>query len=148
MKTTTETVNAVDQLNSFLRGELSAVETYDQAIAKLVDEPAIVGKLEACRLSHQKRASLIREEITRRGGEPAEGSGPWGTFAQLVEGGAKLFGKKAAIAALEEGEDHGRDDYKAELEEMSADLRTFVETKLLPDQLHTHDVLSNLKHTL
>ena len=148
MKTTTEIANSVDQLNSFLRGELSAVETYDQAIAKLVDEPSIVGKLEACRLSHQKRVTLIRDEITRRGGEPAEGSGPWGAFAQLVEGGAKLFGKKAAIAALEEGEDHGRDDYKAELDEMSADLRAFVETKLLPDQLHTHDVLSNLKHTL
>jgi hypothetical protein len=148
MKTATETANSVDQLNSFLRGELSAVETYDQAIAKLADEPAIVGKLEACRLSHQKRASLIREEITRRGGAPAEGSGPWGAFAQLVEGGAKLFGRKAAIAALEEGEDHGRDDYKAELEEMSADLRTFVETKLLPDQLHTHEVLSGLKHAL
>jgi len=139
-----ETKDDVTQLNSFLRGELSAVETYDQAIHKLGDDPAVSGKLENCRTSHQLRVTLLREEIRRRGGQPSEGSGPWGAFAQLVEGGAKLFGKKAALAALEEGEDHGRDDYKAELEDMSPDLRRFVEAKLLPEQLRTHDVLSGL----
>jgi hypothetical protein len=140
----TATKDDLTQLNSFLRGELSAVETYDQAIAKLGDDPAVSSKLENCRTSHQLRATLLREEIRRRGGEPSEGSGPWGTFAQLVEGGAKLFGKKAALAALEQGEDHGRDDYKAELEGLSPDLRRFVEAKLLPEQLRTHDALSGL----
>lgn len=140
----TETKDDITQLNSFLRGELSAVETYDQAIAKLGDDPAVGGKLDNCRTSHQLRATLLREEILRRGGEPAEGSGPWGAFAQLVEGGAKLFGKKAALAALEQGEDHGRDDYKAELAGASSDLRRFVESKLLPEQLRTHDALAGL----
>lgn len=146
MKTATET--DVTQLNSFLRGELSAVETYAQAIAKLDDEPALRASLEDCRMSHQRRAALLREEIARRGGEPAEGSGLWGAFAQLVEGGAKVFGKKAAIAALEEGEDHGRDDYRAELANLDPDLRRLVETQLLPEQLRTHDTLSALKHKL
>lgn len=140
----TATKDDITQLNSFLRGELSAVETYDQAIAKLGDDPMVHGKLENCRTSHQLRATLLREEILRRGGEPAEGSGPWGAFAQIVEGGAKLFGKKAALAALEQGEDHGRDDYKAELEDLSPELRRFVEAKLLPEQLRTHDALSGL----
>lgn len=139
-----ETKDDITQLNSFLRGELSAVETYDQAIAKLGDDPAVRGKLDNCRTSHQLRATLLREEIRRRGGEPAEGSGPWGAFAQLVEGGAKLFGKKAALAALEQGEDHGREDYRAELDDLSPELRRFVEGKLLPEQLRTHDALSGL----
>jgi demethoxyubiquinone hydroxylase (CLK1/Coq7/Cat5 family) len=138
----------VTQLNSFLRGELSAVETYAQAIAKLDDEPSLRAKLEDCRLSHQRRAALLRDEITRRGGEPAESSGLWGAFAQLVEGGAKVFGKKAAIAALEEGEDHGRDDYKAEIDNQDSDLRSFIESKLLPEQLRTHDTVSALKQAL
>ena len=140
------TSDDLTHLNSFLRGELSAVETYDQAIEKLAGEPSILRKLADCRASHQKRVSILREEITRRGGEAADGSGVWGAFAQLVEGGAKLFGKKAAIAALEEGEDHGRDDYKRELDNLSADVRRFVESELLPEQLQTHDVLSGLKH--
>lgn len=139
-----ETKDDITQLNSFLRGELSAVETYDQAIAKLGDDPAVRGKLDNCRTSHQLRATLLREEIRRRGGEPAEGSGPWGAFAQLVEGGAKLFGKKAALAALEQGEDHGREDYRVELDDLSPELRRFVEGKLLPEQLRTHDALSGL----
>jgi uncharacterized protein (TIGR02284 family) len=135
----------VDQLNSFLRGELSAVETYDQAIEKLADEPQLAESLRDNRDSHARRAAMLRREIEKLGGEASDDSGVWGGFAKLVEGSAKLFGKKSAIAALEEGEDHGRDDYLAELREASPELRELVENELLPEQLRTHDVMSNLK---
>jgi hypothetical protein len=138
----------IQHLNSFLRGEISAVQTYDQAIEKLGDEPSLSGKLEDLRSSHEQRAEILREEIVRRGGEPAEGSGVWGGFAQLVEGSAKIFGKKAAIAALEEGEDHGRDDYRSELEELSPETRRMIETRILPEQHRTHDAMSQLKHAM
>ena len=138
----------VSHLNSFLRGEISAVETYGQAIEKLEDDPGIGATLANCRASHEKRVAVLREEIRRRGGEPAEGSGAWGSFAKLVERGAKVFGTKSAIAALEEGEDHGRDDYKSELDELSPDVRRLVESELLPEQLRTHDALSALEHSL
>ena len=148
MPTTHEVKTDIDHLNSFLRGEISAVETYGQAIEKLEDQPAVASTLANCRASHEKRVAVLREEIRRRGGEPAEGSGAWGSFAKLVEGGAKVFGAKSAIAALEEGEDHGRDDYKRELDELSPDVRRLVESELLPEQLRTHDALSALKHSL
>ena len=135
----------VDQLNSFLRGEISAVETYTQAIDKLSDEPNVRAKLAACRESHSQRAALLKAEVQRRGGTPADGSGAWGSFAQLVEGGAKMFGRKAAIAALEEGEDHGRDDYRSDLSGLSPEVRRLVESQLLPKQMQTHDIVSNLK---
>jgi uncharacterized protein (TIGR02284 family) len=135
----------VDQLNSFLRGEISAVETYDQALAKLADRPELARVLRDCRESHQRRIELLRQEIVRSGGEPATGSGVWGGFARLIQGGAKAFGDKAAIAALEEGEDHGRDDYHRDFDELSPALRALVESKLLPEQQRTHDALSNLK---
>ena len=48
-------------------------------------------------------------------GSPTDDSGPWGAFARLVEGGAKMFGEKAAISALEEGEDHGLKLYRDEI---------------------------------
>lgn len=143
MKSATEV--DVRQLNSFLRGELSAVETYQQAIAKLLDEPVLRAELNECLLSHQRRVELLRAEIVRRGGEASEGSGAWGAFAKLVEAGANVFGRKAAIAALEEGEDHGRDEYREELAGLDSETRTFVESKLLPEQLRTHDKLSALK---
>jgi uncharacterized protein (TIGR02284 family) len=138
----------IDQLNSFLRGELAAVKTYDQALAKLGDEAGINDTLLSCRSSHQQRAQVLREEISRLGGKPADDAGAWGSFAQLVEGGAKAFGKKSAIAALEEGEDHGRDEYQEDLEELSPPVREMVRSQLLPEQLRTHDALSTLKHQI
>ena len=137
--------NDIDKLNSFLRGELSAVETYDQAMQKLADEPAVMMSLQQSRTSHLRRADALRAEIRRLGGDPADSSGVWGGFAKLVEGGAKLFGKKAAVAALEEGEDHGRDDYKRELDALTPQVRAFVQAQLLPEQQRTHDALAQLK---
>lgn len=148
MKNTTNASDDIDQLNSFLRGEISAVETYDQAISKLADEPALAESLRACRASHDRRVTALRGEIQRLGGDPADGSGVWGAFAKAVEGGAKMFGKSAAIAALEEGEDHGRDDYLGDLEKLSPAIRSFVQTQLVPEQKRTHDALSRLKSTL
>lgn len=135
----------VKQLNSFLRGEISAVETYNQAIKKLSAEPQLSSKLEGARNSHQQRVELLRSEITRLGGEPAEGSGVWGSFAKLTEGGAQMMGQKSAIAALEQGEDHGRDDYRRELDGLSPETRRMVETRILPEQMRTHDTMSELK---
>ncbi len=135
----------IQQLNSFLRGEASAVETYDQAIEKLSDEPAVATELQQCRASHQKRVELLKQEVTRLGGEPAPSSGAWGSFAKLIEGGAKAFGKKSALQALEQGEDHGRNDYERDLDDVSPPVRSFVQTKLLPEQHRTHDALSALK---
>jgi hypothetical protein len=128
-----------------LRGEISAVETYRQAIEKLGTSPHRP-TLEDCLRSHEYRVQLLRQEIRRRGGTPAESSGPWGAFAKLVEGGATLFGEKAAILALEEGEDHGRDDYKRDLKDLDPLGTSFVEQNLLSEQLRTHQAMSNLKH--
>lgn len=138
----------VEKLDSFLRGELSAVETYDQALEKLGDDPTYAAPLRAARESHQMRVERLRDELLRHGAMPSDGSGVWGGFARIFEGGAKLFGAKSAIAALEEGEDHGRDDYQRELDDLSPATRTFVERQLLAEQLRTHDAISTLKHSL
>ena len=139
--------DTIDTLNSFLRGEISATETYRQAIEKLRDKPQ-ASTLADCLRSHEQRVSLLSSEIRRRGAEPAQGSGPWGAFAKLVEGGAKLFGTKAAVAALEEGEDHGRDDYKRDTPKLEPDARAFVQQQIVPEQLRTHQLMSTLKKRL
>jgi uncharacterized protein (TIGR02284 family) len=137
----------IDQLNSFLRGELSAVETYRQALDSVESVPHR-STLETCARSHQERVALLRDEVQRRGGRPAEGSGAWGAFAKAIEGAARGFGEKAAIAALEEGEDHGRDDYKRDLKKLDEPARVLIETRVLPEQKRTHDAISALKKQL
>ena len=83
--------STIDQLNSFLRGEISAVETYRQAMEKVKDVRAVT-TLEECQTSHARRVANLREFITRLGGTPSTDSGAWGSFAKLVEGSAAAFG--------------------------------------------------------
>lgn len=144
---TTASERTIDALNSLLRGELSAVETYDQALEKLSGS-AVASQLSECRRSHQERAEMLRQKVTQLGGEPSEGSGPWGAFAKLVTGGAKIFGEKAAIAALEEGEDHGLEQYREDIPKLEPGVRDIVEQSLLPEQERTHRICSALKHSL
>jgi hypothetical protein len=142
------TKSNIEQLNSFLRGEISAVETYRLALDKLdPDSPARI-ELQDVMSSHNNRVSMLREAIVMLGGEPAETSGPWGTFAKLVEGSARIFGDRVAIAALEEGEDHGLEDYKDDLDKLDGEPRDLVTDQLLPQQQATHDRLSALKKSL
>ena len=141
-----ETDKSVDALNELLRGEFSAVETYRQAIDKLGGSPAR-SELENCQRSHQERIGKLREQVMRLGGKPAGDSGTWGAFARLVEGGAKVFGERAALSALEEGEDHGLKLYREDLAKLDASSRELVESDLLPAQERTHRTMSALKHT-
>jgi uncharacterized protein (TIGR02284 family) len=137
----------IDTLNGFLRGEISAVETYRMALDK-IDDPGLRARLDEIRQSHEARAAKLRNQINQRGGKPATGSGAWGGFAKMVEGGAKAFGVKAALAALEEGEDHGLRLYRDDLDKLDTVARSFVETELLSSQQRSHDAMSGLKHSV
>ena len=134
----------VDQLNSFLRGEISAVETYRQAIEKLANGSASA-MLSQWQKSHEMRVSLLTSEIMKRGGQPATGSGPWGAFAKLVEAGAAVLGEKSAIAALEEGEDHGMNDYESDVAKLDEPTKAFILSKILPEQKRTQTGVRELK---
>lgn len=138
----------IEKLNSFLRGERSAVETYNQALEKLADDPALHQRLRSLRDSHSARVGKLSSRIRDLGGKPDETSGAWGSFAKLIEGGAKMFGKAAAISALEEGEDHGKRLYEDNLNELSEDTKEFIRSQIMPEQRRTHDVLSAVEHRL
>jgi hypothetical protein len=139
--------SSCDELNKLLRGELSAVETYQMAIDKLDANSPVRAELQACMSSHQSRVMMLRDQVLALRGEPSGSSGPWGAFAKAVQGTAKVFGDKATIAALEEGEDHGLKDYKRELDDtdLDAQARMIVANQLLPQQQQTHARLSALK---
>ena len=143
----TPTEDVVGKLNSFLRGEISAVETYKQALDKVTD-PAIRSQLQSCEEDHEQRVELLRARITELGGKPDTGSGAWGVWAKLVQGGGNLLGEKTALQALEEGEDHGLNDYRRDLDELDSETRTWVESNLLPKAEQTHGALSTLKRTV
>jgi hypothetical protein len=141
------TKSSIDQLNSFLRGERSAVETYQMAIDKLDPGSTARSELLVNLKSHQDRVTLLEDALIALGGTPAKSSGPWGTFAKAVEGAARTLGDKMAVSALEEGEDHGLEDYKSDVGKLDPECRN-IATQLLSQQQQTHDRLSALKRRL
>jgi hypothetical protein len=140
--------SSIDQLNHFLRGEISAVETYRMALDKLEPTSTARGDVEACLQSHQARVTLLRDAILTAGGTPADSSGPWGVLAKAVEGSARVLGDKVAIAALEEGEDHGVKDYRSDMAQFDAQTQSLILSELQPAQQQTHARMSALKKRL
>lgn len=138
---------SVAVLNSFLRGEISALETYRQALGKLDQSPSHL-LLEECMHSHAERISVLTQQIRTLGGSPSINSGIWGAFAKAVEGSAKVFGEEAAIAALEQGEDHGRNDYRRDVSKLDTASWRVVQSRVIPEQERTHSAMSQLKHSL
>jgi hypothetical protein len=122
-----------DGLNSLLRGELSAVETYSQAMTKFEDQ-VVLADLEKIRGEHEHAARVLREKVIRFGAEPAESGGPWVAFASAVTGAAKVFGPATALSALRQGEEQGINGYQDALdnEDVHPDCKDAIRTDLLP----------------
>ena len=137
----------IKQLNNFLRNEKAAVETYQQCVEKM-DDAEIAAELVSLQKSHQQRVSLLSNKVKELGGTPDSESGTWGSFAKLVEGSAKAFGKKTALSALEEGEDRGRDSYESKTKELSPECQSFITTTILPEQHRSHDELNRIIRTV
>jgi hypothetical protein len=137
----------IEQLNSFLRGELSAAETYRLALDRL-DSSEHRGTLVQCSRSHEERARLLTEAILGRGGDPADSSGAWGSLVRMIERSAAALSERAAVAALEEGEDHGRDDYLRDIDNLDPSARQLVEFAILPEQRRTHDTIRAVKRSI
>lgn len=133
----------IGKLQEFLRGELSAVETYELALQNVTDV-GLHAALQEILAGHVLRTIQLRNEIRRLGSEPTTSSGVWGAFAKVFQAGADLFGNRAAVAALEEGEDHGLRLYSENLGCEPA-TRAFVEQVLLPQQQRTHELCRTLK---
>jgi len=112
--TTPATKADVDALNNLLRGEISAVETYTQAIEKFKkpEDRNLSNALTHIRDEHSQTVATLRERVLAHGGTPSGGAGVWGMFANTVEGAAKLFGPQTALAALKQGELFGKEQYE------------------------------------
>jgi len=120
-------------LDSLVRGELSAVETYKQALAKVGREP-MAEELRRIEREHEEAVDLLLQSLRRKGVEAPKSSGLWGAWSKAVEGTAKIFGGKAAIKALKEGEEHGLHDYEDALEDevLDPEVKALIRSKLLP----------------
>jgi len=126
---------SVEQLNRLLRGELSAIETYEQALQK-VKEIRTTEALRHIVQDHRSAADLLRQHVSLFGGTPDNDSGAWGIWARTVEGAAMMLGDSVAIKALKEGEEHGLKEYQdvASDENLAFQCRNLINSDLMTRQ--------------
>ena len=127
-----------DNLNKCVRSEISAIETYQQALDKHRTEygqHAGFQQLSGILADHQETLSTLRSSIQQSGGTPSSDSGAWGTWSKTVMATAKLFGDKAALKALKEGEESGLKEYQSIIDDDDAtqEMKTAI-TRIVPKQ--------------
>jgi len=130
-----------DEMNKLLRSELSAVETYQQALEKEQQKfghETEFQRLNAILSEHQQAASQLSTQIQQLGGTPVQDSGAWGTWSKIVMGTAKLMGDKAALKALKEGEESGLKEYQEALQDADTppEVKTVINNLLPKQQAH------------
>jgi hypothetical protein len=138
---------AVRQLNSLLRGEISAAETYRMAIDKIADSSDAagnVGLLRQMQEDHGRAAQALRGRIVALGGEASDTSGAWGAWAQTVQGTMNLFGDASALKSLKEGEEHGLKDYQEALDDLDTQSASLIQSQLIPNQQKHISMLDGL----
>jgi len=131
----------LDEMNKLLRSELSAVETYQQALEReqqKFGQEAELQRLNVILTEHQQAASELRTQIQQLGGTPVQDSGAWGTWSKIVMGTATLLGDKAALRALKEGEESGLKEYQEALQDPDTppEVKTVINSLLARQQAH------------
>ncbi len=146
MNTIENPSHCIEVCNGLLRGELSAVETYTQAIDRIAGESE-TATLSRIRSEHAASAQRLSANVISMGGTPSSDSGAWGTFAKTVEGAAKLFGETSTLHGLASGEQYGKGSYESALqnEHVTPECKTMIESELLPRQLEHIRTLEALK---
>lgn len=129
----TATDQTIDTCNALLRDEITAVETYTQAIEKF-DTDATDAVLESFRTDHQVNAFELHKLVSDSGAEPSTSSGAWGGFAQALENAATLFGESPALKIMQAGEENGISQYKNALAnaDVSEAAKMLIKRTLLP----------------
>jgi rubrerythrin len=135
----------VETLNKCLRDELSAVETYRQALDKIrasYGEDPKFQQLAGMLQDHQEAASRVRTLILQIGGAETDDAGAWGAWSKAVMGTAELFGDKAALEALMEGEESGVKDYREAIDDAAipADVKGALNTLMAAQERHVRDL--------
>lgn len=138
-----------EAMNSLLRGELSAVETYEQSIAKFEDMN-VRSTLSQIRDEHVQAAGMLRSHILEMGGSPSEKSGAWGAVVTTITGAAKVLGPQTVIGTLQQGEEVGIGSYESMIadKDVPTECKNLIHSELLPRcQAHVQ-TLDSISRTL
>jgi hypothetical protein len=135
----------VDEINTLLSSELSAMHTYDLALQRAKNSE-VIRILKECRNCHGNRANMLSSEVRLLCGIPKDNAGVWGKFESWVQNGASS--ERDAVALLEESEAERLINYESDRTILPEEVRCILERDLLPAQHKTHLAVSCLLHSI
>lgn len=128
-----ESERFVRVLNSLLRSEITAAESYTQAIPRFSSDVEVLREIAR---EHGQAVSDLKAVIRRLGGIPDESSGAFPALpSKPVFGPAQVFGEAVALKALKEVEERGLDEYKDALRRLDGDDSGWISDKYIPAQM-------------
>lgn len=134
------------RLHAVLLGELAAVESYAQTLAKADERYA--GQLWQCHCSHRERAQKVSRRILHLGGHPEIRSVAWGQIVALRSGGPRLADPITAVTTLEQCEQWWRLDCQCDMDGLDADSLSLMESCILPEQERTCTIMMGCRQAL
>lgn len=124
--------NKTDFLNKILRGEISAVTSYEQVIPTFKEESERF-RLTGIRNEHDLIVEKLKMLVEHSRFAPDEVSGVWGALVATFVGAAKLMGHTVALKALQEGEEHGLKLYYEALDlNLTTEEREIIANEIIP----------------
>ncbi len=126
-------------INKVLRGEISAVEAYEQVI------PTFKNKADRLRLTeirdeHDRIVERLKVLVEHSRFAAEESSGSWGTIVTTIIGAANLVSNTISLVTLMEGEEHGLRLYKEALQyNLTEEEHKVIVEDIMP-LLHQHIV--------
>lgn len=119
--------DGIGRLNALLRGELAAVNAYQEALRSAegrysVDAPGIL----RFAAEHQRTVTALQGAVRELGGVPASEAGTWGAFTLLRD--------TATIRELLDGEEAGLRRFQEANGLLAGDAHDLVDLELIPRQ--------------
>ena len=127
----------IDELNSFLRDELAAVNAWQLALRSAESRRTVdVSEILRFAAEHQRSVAALQVVVRQMGGVPESQAAAEGSFA--------LFADTAAIHDLLDGERFGLTMYEAADGTFHGDARDLVTLELIPRQRRHVTLLSDI----
>lgn len=121
-----------ERLNSLLRAERSAAETYDHVLRKAKGKG--LEELRRIRDEHKDALALLRAEASRLGADPESEATTWKNLSVIAEIAGEPLSDPFALKALKEGEEQDLLTYESALKdaELDREVRELIDQRLLP----------------
>ncbi len=121
-------------LEDLIQGERAAIESYYQVVDKFI-KTTHAPELKKISEEHWKTLQKLIDFAELEQQEFPLHSGPWGAWAKLVVGTAKLAGLIPALRVLREGEQYGWRLYVDALQsDLNSNLCFLIREQLIPQQ--------------